>query len=44
MGDLQEIIAQVRQILSNRIDLTQRISDEDVRQAMGNDREEVALL
>ena len=36
MGDLQEIIAQVRQILSNRIDLTQRISDEDVRQAIAD--------
>ena len=36
MEDLQELIAQVRQILSDRIDLTRRISDEDVRSAIAD--------
>lgn len=36
MEDLQELITQVRQILSDRIDLTRRISDEDVRSAIAD--------
>lgn len=36
MEELQELILQVRQILSERIDLTRKLSDEDVRQAIAD--------